>query len=268
MDRHQLGLSTFLWPGMDVERWLELALELGLGGVELRADPRAAGPGDLSPAVRLRLRNQLAERGLWSTVHAPIYDLNLASPLRAIAAASVEEVIGALDLASDLGSRLLVVHPGHVDSDYLPLAGERDLAWRRFSLAMEVILARAARKGVQVALENKQRPRGWDMVHTPAEHVQAVDRFPGLGACLDFGHLHTTGGDPTAYVAALGERLVHVHLHDNRGERDEHLPLGRGSLPWRAAWAALSSAGYRGPIVLEIPDPDGLRESVAVLERG
>ncbi|MDD2912760.1 MAG: TIM barrel protein, partial [Candidatus Bipolaricaulis anaerobius] len=72
----------------------------------------------------------------------------------------------------------------------------------------------------------------------------------------------------TAYVAALGERLVHVHLHDNRGERDEHLPLGRGSLPWRAAWAALSSAGYRGPIVLEIPDPDGLRESVAVLERG
>lgn len=265
MNRRRLGLSTFLWPGMDVGRWIELAAELGLGGVELRADPRAARPQDLGPDARRELRERLTRLGLWSTVHGPIYDVNLASPSPSLAAAALGEVIAALDLAADLGSRLLVVHPGHVDEDYLKLDGEADLAWHRFSWALEVILARAGEKGVQVALENKPSARGWGMVHTPREHVRALDPFPTLGACLDFGHLRTVGGEPAAYVAALGDRLVHVHLHDNQGERDEHLPLGRGGMAWGEAVAALEGAGYGGTIVLEIPEPEGLRESVAAL---
>jgi sugar phosphate isomerase/epimerase len=267
MDRRRLGLSTFLWPGMDLARWLDLAAELGLGGVELRADPRAACPSDLSPDDRRRLRDRLEERGLWSTVHAPIYGVNLAAPIRSLAAASLGEVLASVDLAAAVGSRLVVVHPGHVDEDYLPLDGERDHAWQRFLFALEAILSRAGRHGVQVALENKQRGRGWDMVYAPEDHARVVDRFPELGACLDFGHLHTTGGAPAAYVTALGERLVHVHLHDNRGERDEHLALGHGGVAWQEALEALDGAGYRGAVVLEIPDPDALRESVAVLER-
>ncbi|MBC7221034.1 sugar phosphate isomerase/epimerase [Candidatus Bipolaricaulota bacterium] len=268
MDLDRVGLSTFLWTGMSVERWVELAGELGLGGVELRADPRAAFPPELAPTDRRRLRQGLAEKGLWCTVHVPIYGVNLASPVPSLAAAALGEVVGAVDLAADVGAELVVVHPGHVDPDYLPLDGERDRAAQRFRFALEVILARARRRGVEVTVENKQRSPGWDMVHTAAEHRVVLDLFPALGACLDFGHLHTTGGEPAPYVAALGERLVHVHLHDNRGERDEHLPLGAGTVPWQAALAALERGRYGGRIVLEIPDPAGVRESVAaVLKR-
>ncbi len=267
MDLRRVGLSTFLWPGMDLRRWLDLAAELGLGGVELRADPRGASPQDLTPADRRLLRAQIEARGLWSTVHVPIYGVNLASPLPSLAAAALGEAIQAVDLAADLGSRAVVVHPGHVDPDYLQLEGERDRALRLLWFALEVVLARARRGAVQVALENKQRGRGWDMVYTAEDHHLFLGHFPDLGACLDLGHLHTTGGDPGAYVAALGDRLLHVHLHDNRGEADEHLPLGRGGVAWRAALAALEGSGYRGSIVLEIPDPDGLRESVSLVER-
>lgn len=251
---------------MDLGRWLDLAVDLGLGGVELRADPRAACPGDLPTDARRQVRERLERLGLWCTVHAPIYGVNLASPIRSLAAASLAEVVQTVDLAVEVGSRLVVIHPGHVDEDYLALDGERDLAWRRFSFALEVILARAGQRGVRVAIENKQRGRGWDMVHTSDEHARVLDRFPQLRACLDVGHLHTVEGDLAAHVVALGERLAHVHLHDNCGERDEHLPLGRGGVAWRGALAALAGAGYRGHIVLEVPDPDGLRESVAVLE--
>lgn len=253
---------------MDVGRWLDLAEELALGGVELRADPRAACPEDLSPHDRARLRARLEGAGLWSTVHAPIYGMNLASPIGSLAAAALGEVLAAVDLAEALGSRLVVVHPGHVDQDYLALDGERDQAWRRFLFAMEIILARARVGGVRMALENKQHSRGWDMVHTSTEHENALDALPELGACLDVGHLHTVGGDAAAYVAAMGSRLVHVHLHDNHGDGDEHLPLGYGGVAWRAALAALSSAGYQGNVVLEVPDPKGLRESVTLVEGG
>ncbi|HAZ27832.1 TPA: hypothetical protein DCY67_04325 [Candidatus Acetothermia bacterium] len=268
MNRRRLGLSTFLWPGMDLGRWLDLAADLGLGGVELRADPRAAHPAEMSPAARARLRQRLEAGGLWCTVHAPLYGVNLASPIQSLATASLAEVVHTVDLAADVGARQVVVHPGHVDEDYLPLDGEPELAWRRFSFALEVILARGRHRGVGVAVENKQRGRGWEMVYTPEDHARALSQFSDLGACLDFGHLHTVGGDPAGYVTALGERLVHVHLHDNRGERDEHLPLGRGGVAWRRALAVLEGGGYQGHIVLEIPDPEGLRESVAMLEGG
>lgn len=265
MDLRNVGLSTFLWPGMSVRGWVECAGEIGLGGVELRADPRAAFPQDLAPAERRELRDRLAKGNLWCTVHVPIYGINLASPVPSLAAASLGEVLKAVDLAADVGAELVVIHPGHVDPDFLSLDGERDRAVERFRFALEVILARAQRRGVGVAVENKQRSRGWDMIHTAAEHRSVLDRFPTLGACLDFGHLHTMGGEPASHVDALGERLVHVHLHDNRGAQDEHLPLGMGTVPWRAALAALAGQGYGGRIVLEIPDPHGARESVVAV---
>lgn len=268
MDSRRLGLSTFLVPGMDVGHWLSLAHDLGLGGVELRADPRVAHPTELAPVERRRLRERLAGLGLWCTVHAPIYGVNLASPIRSLAAASLGEVVQTVDLAAEVGSPLVVIHPGHVDEDHLALDGERDLAWRRFLFAIEVILARTRRHGVRLAVENKQRGRGWDMVHTLDDHARVLDGFPEIGACLDFGHLHTVDGDLAAYVTALGERLVHVHLHDNHGERDEHLALGRGTIPWRDALTALEERGYAGPIVLEIPEPGALRETVAAMKTG
>lgn len=268
MDLRQLGISTFLWPGMNTRLWLDLAGELGLGGVELRADPGAAFAEDLSSADRARLKDRLAGARLWCTVHVPIYGVNLTSPVPFLAAAALGEVVRAVDLAGDVGAELVVVHPGHVDPDYLQLDGERDLAWRRFLLALEVVLSRARMREVRVALENKQRSRGWDMVHTAAEHMKALSSFPELGACLDLGHLHTVGENPKAYVAALGERLIHVHLHDNQGEWDEHLPVGAGSAPWREALAHLACCGYRGRIVLEVPDPRGVRESVAKVGAG
>lgn len=267
MDLCRFGLSSFLWPGMDLLRWLDLAGELDLGGVELRADPRAAYPQDLSPRERRALRARLEARRLWSTVHAPIYGVNLASPLPSLAAVALSEVLQAVDLAADLGSRAVVVHPGHVDVDYLALDGERDRACRRLSFALEIVLARARRGAVRVAIENKQRGRGWDMIYTSDDHNLFLKRFPDLGACLDLGHLHTTGGDPIAYAAALGDRLIHVHLHDNRGEQDDHLALDSGSVAWRPVLGALEANGYSGSIVLEIPDPDGLKAAVTLVER-
>ncbi|MCX7750556.1 MAG: sugar phosphate isomerase/epimerase [Candidatus Bipolaricaulota bacterium] len=265
MDRRRMGLSTFLWPGMGPGRWISLAGELGLGWVELRADPGAVYPPDLDGAGRRRLRELLEGRGLRATVHAPIYGINLSSPYPALAAAALGEVLGAVDLARDLGAERLIVHPGGVDPDYLQLDGARELALRRFTWALELILRRAG--DLPVALENKQRGRAWEMVYTPDDHRGFLERFPGLGACLDVGHLHTVGGDVAAYVRALGDRLVHLHLHDNRGSGDDHLGLGEGTLDWRGVVSALEEAGYAGPVILEIPDPEALRRSVALLER-
>jgi sugar phosphate isomerase/epimerase len=265
MDRGRLGLATFLRGDLDLRGWIALAKELGLGWVELRAEPQMAYAGDLSREDRANLRRELERTGLKFSLHVPIYGVDLVSPNPKIAAASLAEHVAAVDLAADLGVSPVVFHPGSLPRDYASLEGAYECAWRRLELSLEVLVPHAQRRGVRLALENKQRGAGKDLVLSPEEHRRALDRFPELLACLDFGHLHTVDGNFSAYVAALGERLVHVHLHDNHGERDEHLGLGRGSLPWQEAVAALEEAGYRGPIVLEIPDPQELAESVELL---
>ncbi len=77
-----------------------------------------------------------------------------------------------------------------------------------------------------------------------------------IGICIDLGHAHISqdaGRQPIRnYLERYQGQLVHLHLHDNRDGRDDHLPLGKGSIDWNEALAAIKSVGYRGPAVLEI----------------
>lgn len=264
MDRAHLGLATFHCPGLNLWSWVELAQELGLGGVELRADPGIAHPDELSSQDLRRLR-ALAQNGLWLSLHMPIHGVNLTWPVRAVAAASLGELVRTVDLAAEIGADVVVIHPGRLPAEYVPFPEwhERSLDLLRFALG--VLLPRAARGGVKLALENLGNGRDRGLVQTAEEHLAILREFPELGACFDLGHLHTLGGSPRAYIRALAERLLHVHLHDNRGDWDAHLPLGEGTAPWREALAALAEQGFHGRIILELPDPEGLKRSVRLL---
>jgi len=266
MERSQLGLATFLTPDLDMRGWIALAAELDLGWVELRADPGMAHADELSSQDRKALRRLLEENDLNVSLHVPIYGVNLTSPIPRIAEASLAEHVVAIDLACELGASLVVLHPGSLPRDYVPLPGAYERAWRRLELCLEVLLPQAERHGVTLAIENKQRGPGRDLILTPEEHLRILARFPELGACLDFGHLHTLDGDPCLYVNALGRRLAHVHLHDNHGEADEHLGLGLGTVPWREALTALAEVGYPHAVILEIPSVVELQKSVEFLE--
>lgn len=71
-----------------------------------------------------------------------------------------------------------------------------------------------------------------------------------LKLCLDIGHAHTAEG-PLAYVEKLGARIIGAHFHDNRGSHDEHLDVGKGTVPWEALVAALGKIDFYGPYVSE-----------------
>ncbi len=261
MERAQLGLATFHRPGMDVWSWLELAQELGLGGIELRADPGIAHPDDLSFSDRQKLR-KLGENGLRLSLHMPIHGVNLTWPVRSVAAASLGELVRTVELAGELAADVVVIHPGRLPEEYLPfpewLARSRDVL--RFALS--VLLPRAEGLGVKLALENLGGGRDRGLVQTAEEHLAILGEFPELWACFDLGHFHILGGSPRQYIQALLPRLIHVHLHDNRGDWDAHLPLGEGTAPWQETLSALEENGFSGRVILEIPDPAGLRQSL------
>ena len=89
----------------------------------------------------------------------------------------------------------------------------------------------------------------------PEVFVQIIERIGSnkISCCLDVGHVHCSSAVPVdRWVDVLGSHIGHVHLHDNNGESDQHLPLGKGSIPLLDTInAILKRAGKDIPFVLE-----------------
>jgi sugar phosphate isomerase/epimerase len=140
-----------------------------------------------------------------------------------------------------LGCRAVVVHPVAFD----PVPPDAAARWAALAKSLAEVAPLCRETGVRLALENFPGP-------TPPEYFRTVESFPPevLGCCFDSGHANMKG-DPDL-PARMGERLLIVHLHDNRGEKDDYAIPGTGTVDWTRALRGLASAGYRRPLNFEI----------------
>lgn len=118
---------------------------------------------------------------------------------------------------------------------------------------------------VTIGLENLVYPH--ELYRFPEEMLALtaqIDR-PNVGLTLDIGHAATVGQEAVGFLNAVKEELVHVHMHDNNGVRDEHLPLGKGQIDYRSFLATLSDIRYEGAVAFEfsLPNPGDFRHLVS-----
>ncbi len=66
-------------------------------------------------------------------------------------------------------------------------------------------------------------------------------------------------------IRQFGDRLHHLHVHDNKGQSDRHLPPGTGTINWREVVRALREVGYDETMTLEVFVPD--RDYVLLAKR-
>mgnify|MGYP001252837128 CR=1 FL=1 len=57
-----------------------------------------------------------------------------------------------------------------------------------------------------------------------------LDKIHLLKFHADIGHLNLCGRIPLDYIKFFKNKLEHIHLHDNNGMMDLHLPLGTGNI--------------------------------------
>ena len=51
---------------------------------------------------------------------------------------------------------------------------------------------------------------------------------------MDIGHAHCYSEIPVlTWAEELAPYVTHVHVHDNCGDQDAHLGLGKGTIPWQ-----------------------------------
>ena len=92
--------------------------------------------------------------------------------------------------------------------------------------------------------------------------IETVDR-ENVGFIFDVGHANTNGNVES--FLRLKDKIIHIHVHDNHGERDEHLPVGNGTVPWKKV--ALALKDYSGRIVTESRSLEEGQRSVSRLKK-
>jgi sugar phosphate isomerase/epimerase len=232
---------------------LDLGLfpEIALKGPELDSFDRG---------LLQRTAQTLVAAGVRPTVHAPFFDLNPGALDPLIRQATLQRLSQALTVAGELGARLMVVHPG-VDKWRYPNLGQTWLA-----LAGEFfppLIEQAGTCDCRLALENIYE-------ETPELLIQLVEGLDTewFGHCFDAGHWNLFGRQPMAdWLEALGAKLLHLHLHDNHGRADEHLPVGEGTIDFLPLQSRLRHLAPRPSITLEAHSPEHLQRSRRQVER-
>jgi len=118
--------------------------------------------------------------------------------------------------------------------------------------------------GVTVALENLLEPDP-DLMIGCCDLVGS-ERFK---LCLDVGHVNVWSELSHAeWIARMGRRVAHIHVHDNDGASDQHLPPGQGTVDFDALFAAIDAHTDRVTVSLELEaSPEVKLESLRRLLR-
>ncbi len=156
----------------------------------------------------------------------------------------------AVAIAKFFGAKYVAIHPlmpYGADSDENP--DEVYEINKKFYTALASV---AGKLGVTLCLENMPF-RNFPLSSSESIMTLVKDiSSPALKFCFDTGHALYYGEDIGASVRAIGnEYLKTLHVHDNHGDEDSHLPPYEGAIDWAEFIEALYDIGYDGVMNLE-----------------
>jgi sugar phosphate isomerase/epimerase len=214
--------------------------------LDLTLEPGAAHPKQIKVKPT---RRALQDAGLEIIGHTAYY-LPWASPFETIRKAALTEMGWTVEVFSQLGASKVSVHPDRS----IPFALNSKAILEKNMESLKRMEEMAKPLGIQILVENMDR-----FFNTTEQIRETLRRMPDLGFHLDVGHanLNVERNRTEEFLEAFRDRLVHVHVSDNFGKREDlHLPLGAGTIPWKKIISRLKKSGYDRTITLEVFSPD------------
>lgn len=178
---------------------------------------------------------------------------NIGSLNKGVRNQSVEEVRLTLKIAKDIGAGLIIIHGGvYINKeDY-----RKHLEASRKSL--EQLNSYFKKAGIKLCVENlpslghigssvKEYPQNAE------DWLYLIEGLDNVGACLDTGHANVPGDVLDYYekIKSTG-KLWDMHIHDNLGDRDNHLQVGKGNISFEELFRRLKKDGYNGYCSIEL----------------
>jgi sugar phosphate isomerase/epimerase len=231
----------------------QYAVANGFDAFEWFPDKKESGAGweesDISNETRIFIRETAGTRDISLSVHAP-WQLN---PLRSESLGRLSKTIR---FAQETGASLINVH------FYL----SEGIA--AFTDAIVPLVKRLAHEGIKLSIENTP-DTGPEDFNELFGRLRSLNNSAHVGMCLDIGHANlynATRNDYLKFVDMLDPQVpvIHIHMHENYGDYDSHLPLftgpaGSDATGIKGLLERLRKRRFSGCIILEQwPQPESL----------
>lgn len=91
---------------------------------------------------------------------------------------------------------------------------------------------------------------------------------PNFSVCLDIGHVNTYSNIKISkWIEVLGDKIKHMHIHNNYGEKDTHSGINKGNINVIEILEMVNENMKNTSVSLEIVDVNELVESLNILEK-
>jgi sugar phosphate isomerase/epimerase len=190
--------------------------------------------------------------------HAPFMDLSPGAVDSQVRTVTVGRFNHVLDIATVLKPAAIVFHSGYEKWKY---AKNVDLWLEKSLMTWGPLAERAVDLGLKIAIENifEDEPSNLRLLmeQTGSSH---------FGICFDTGHCNLFSSVPLdTWMDSLNPYIVELHLHDNDGSSDQHLPMGEGTFDFPTFFRRLEHKDCVHTI--EAHSPEKVLKSMEYLSR-
>lgn len=213
-------------------------------------------PGALNdPEFSDVCRKWYQDSGLAASFHGAFIDVNPGSGDEGFRALSRERCRQSCALAASLGAKNVVFHSScfpFLRGDYLDF-------WAGTCAGFYEELA--GEWNLNIFIENSP-----DIDAVPIRTLMRRITDTRIGVCLDLGHANYSRMRLEDWFEQLQDWIGYLHLSDNEGRDDTHLPLGQGSVDWGLADALFRQMNRFAYVTVETNTLQDTEVSLAYLK--
>jgi len=239
----ELAASTLHLLDRPLEQVFPDLIRLGTGNIELSD----SGNHALNPKLVERLQELRASYTLNFSIHAPYADTNLSADDDLIREWILKRIRASIRFASELEARCVVVHPGWTTAVDRFMMGR---AWDLNIRSLNWLLRYAEEYGVSLLIENVPQSMPYLMVTVDDFQMFFDEMELQMGMTLDVAHANLQG-EVYEFMRRLPAKIRHMHVSDNNGVSDQHLPIGDGGIDWGRVVSSARAMGFSGWLVVE-----------------
>ena len=256
MKNYRIGASLEVRFEKTMKEFIEWCHEIGLNHVEIKRDHNFLHFFDIEEISKL-----LKKYNITLGYHAPYRDFNLSSINPHTQRNCINQIKEIIELTRDIGGEYVNIHLGYIPDYYPEIAKAK--ARENCLKSVKEIAKFASELEVKLCIEND--PHKQNMLQF-GEHIQTLTEIINevdapIWVTLDIGHANTSKLDIFKFIEVFNEKLYVIHIHDNDGTADSHLPPGKGNINFEKIIKTLSMIKNDLIFVFEMKEEKDIYES-------
>ncbi len=193
------------------------------------------------------------------SIHSPLIDINIASLTPSIRKASINEMKQSIGDAAKINAQNVVIHPGKI-----PFSGKpyEETIYEICNDSFKILKEYSQDTGVKPLIENMPLIEGF--MYYDLEKLYETLKNLEMEMTFDIGHAFTAGYTENQMYFPI---VKHIHIHDNNGDDDSHLPLGEGTIKFNDIINKYSKENYKGTYIIEANNLESIQKTHQYLRK-